>query len=207
MMDYLIKHFDDLGEAVAEHLLLVASALLISLLLAAALTVLGTYSRIVSEAMVGLFSMIYSVPSLAMFALLIPLTGLGKTTAVVVLVIYNQYLLLRNFLAGLDGVDFGIVEAAAGMGMTKMQILVKIKLPLAKPALIAGVRIASVSTVSIAVIAASINAGGLGTILFDGLRTMNFAKIFWGSAASALLAVLFDGLLGFFEKKVQGGVR
>lgn len=207
MMDYLIKHFDDLGEAVAEHLLLVASALLISLLLAAALTVLGTYSRIVSEAMVGLFSMIYSVPSLAMFALLIPLTGLGKTTAVVVLVIYNQYLLLRNFLAGLDGVDFGIVEAAAGMGMTKMQILVKIKLPLAKPALIAGIRIASVSTVSIAVIAASINAGGLGTILFDGLRTMNFAKIFWGSAASALLAVLFDGLLGFFEKKVQGGVR
>ncbi len=207
MMDYLVKHFDDLGEAVTEHLLIVAAALLLSLLIASALTVLGTYSRIVSEGMLGLFSMIYSVPSLAMFALLIPLTGLGKTTAVVVLVIYNQYLLLRNFLAGLDGVDAGIVEAAAGMGMTKMQILVKIKLPLAKPALAAGIRIASVSTVSIAVIAASINAGGLGTILFDGLRTMNYAKIFWGSAASAFLAFFFDSLLGFFEKKVQGGVQ
>lgn len=205
MMDYIVKHYDDLAEAVAEHLLIVAAALLLSLVIAAVLTVLGTYSRIVSEGMLGLLSMIYSVPSLAMFALLIPLTGLGKTTAIVVLVIYNQYLLLRNFLAGLDGVDAGIVEAAAGMGMTKMQILVKIKLPLAKSAFVAGIRIASVSTVSIAVIAASINAGGLGMILFDGLRTMNFAKIFWGSVASALLAVLFDGLLGFFEKRVQEG--
>lgn len=206
MTDYLVKHIDDLGRAVLEHLLIVAAALVLSLVIAAGLTVLCTYSRAVKESLLGLFSMIYSVPSLAMLALLVPLTGLGKTTAILVLVIYNQYLLLRNFLAGLDGVEDGIVEAAAGMGMTRMQVLVKVRLPLAKPAFVAGIRIAAVSTISIAVIAASINAGGLGTILFDGLRTMNFAKIFWGSAASALLAVFFDGLLGFFEKKVQGGV-
>lgn len=151
----------------------------------------------------GLLSMIYSIPSLAMFALLIPLTGLGRTTAILVLVIYNQYLLLQNFLAGLNGIDKSISEAAMGMGMTPMQALVKIKLPLSRKAFIAGIRIAMVATVSIATIAASINAGGLGTILFDGLRTMNPAKIIWGSLLSALLALLIDGLLRFAEKRLH----
>ena len=136
-----------------------------------------------------------------MFALLIPLTGLGRTTAVTVLVVYNQYLLLRNFLAGLENVDESIVEAAVGMGMAPMQLLFKIKLPLAKKAIIAGIRIALVATVSIATIAASINAGGLGAILFDGLRTMNYAKIVWGSVLSALLAISIDVLLRLLEKK------
>ena len=145
--------------------------------------------------------MIYSIPSLALLALLIPVTGLGRKTAIVALVIYNQYLLLRNFLAGLDGVDRGVVEAATGMGMTHMQLLWKVQVPLAKGALIAGLRIAMVSTVGIATIAASINAGGLGSILFDGLRTMNVAKILWGSLLSALLAICIDQFLILMERK------
>ena len=116
-------------------------------------------------------------------------------------VIYNQYLLLRNFLAGLDGVDSSVVEAATGMGMTHMQILWKVQIPLSRKAQIAGLRIALVSTVGIATIAASINAGGLGTILFDGLRTMNTAKILWGSLLSAALAVAIDRLLLLVERK------
>ena len=147
--------------------------------------------------------MAYSVPSLALLALLIPITGLGRKTAIVALVIYNQYLLLRNFLAGLDGVDSSVVEAATGMGMTHLQLLWKVQLPLAKKALIAGLRIALVSTVGIATIAASINAGGLGAILFDGLRTMNTAKILWGSLLSAALAVAIDRLLLLVERKSE----
>ena len=146
-------------------------------------------------------AVIYSVPSLALLALLIPITGLGRKTAIVALVIYNQYLLLRNFLAGLDGVDSSVVEAATGMGMTHMQILWKVQIPLSRKAQIAGLRIALVSTVGIATIAASINAGGLGTILFDGLRTMNTAKILWGSLLSAALAVAIDRLLLLVERK------
>ena len=192
MIDYIVKHYDDLIAATLEHLLLVLLALVISLIVAAALTILCSYSKSASNITLGLLSMVYSIPSLAMFALLIPLTGLGRTTAVTVLVVYNQYLLLRNFLAGLDSVDESIVEAAVGMGMAPMQLLFKIKLPLAKKAIVAGIRIALVATVSIATIAASINAGGLGTILFDGLRTMNYAKIVWGSVLSALLAILID---------------
>lgn len=203
MIEYLVKYHDKLITALAEHLEIVIITLVISIVLAAVLTVICNYSRTASKALINIFSMIYSIPSLAMFALLIPFTGLGMKTAIIVLVIYNQYLLLRNFLAGLDGVDGSVVEAATGMGMTKMQTLLKIKLPLSKKALISGIRIATVSTIGIGTIAASINAGGLGTILFDGLRTMNIAKIVWGSILSAALAVLIDGLLSVVEKRVR----
>ena len=201
MIAYALRYYDKLLAATWEHLQIVGFTLLISLALAALLTVLCSYSKTLSRVLLNLFSMIYSVPSLALLALLITITGLGRKTAVVALVIYNQYLLLRNFLAGLDGVDSSVVEAATGMGMTHLQLLWKVQLPLAKKALIAGLRIALVSTVGIATIAASINAGGLGAILFDGLRTMNTAKILWGSLLSAALAVAIDRLLLLVERK------
>ena len=201
MTEYFIKYHDKLFAALAEHIELVLITLVISVLLAAALTVVCNYSRRFSRLVINVFSMIYSIPSLAMFAILIPVTGLGQRTAITVLVIYNQYLLLRNFLAGLENTDPAIVEAAAGMGMTRLQILIKIKLPLSRRAIVSGIRIAAVSTVGIATIAASINAGGLGAILFDGLRTMNTAKIIWGSVLSAALAVLIDWLLSLYEKR------
>lgn len=206
MIDYIVRYHNKLLTATWEHLQLVLVAMAASLVIAAGLTLLCSYSKPAARVVLGLFSMIYSIPSLAMFALLIPVTGLGFTTAVMTLTIYNQYLLLRNFLTGLNEVDKAIVESAAGMGMSIMQILVKIQLPLCKRALVAGIRIALVATVGIATIAASINAGGLGTILFDGLRTMNEAKILWGSLLSALLAIVMDGLLSFVEKRVATGV-
>ena len=201
MIAYASRYYDKLLAATWEHLQIVVITLLISLSLAALLTVLCSYSKAISRMLLNVFSMVYSVPSLALLALLIPITGLGRKTAIVALVIYNQYLLLRNFLAGLDGVDRGVVEAATGLGMTHLQLLWKVQLPLAKKALIAGLRIALVSTVGIATIAASINAGGLGNILFDGLRTMNIAKILWGSLLSALLAIGIDQLLIVVERK------
>ena len=205
MFAYASRYYDKLLSATLEHLEIVVITLLISHALAALLTVACSCSKTLSRVLLNLFSMIYSIPSLALLALLIPVTGLGRKTAIVALVIYNQYLLLRNFLAGLDGVDRGVVEAATGMGMTHMQLLWKVQVPLAKGALIAGLRIALVSTVGIATIAASINAGGLGSILFDGLRTMNIAKILWGSLLSALLAIGIDQLLILVERKSKKG--
>ena len=203
MIAYASRYYDKLLAATLEHLQIVVITLLVSLALAALLTVACSYSKRLSRVLLNLLSMIYSVPSLALLALLIPITGLGRRTAIVALVIYNQHLLLRNFLAGLDGVDRGVVEAATGMGMTHLQLLWKVQLPLSKKALIAGLRIALVSTVGIATIAASINAGGLGAILFDGLRTMNTAKILWGSLLSAALAVAIDRLLLLVERKSE----
>ncbi len=203
MIEYAARHSDKLLSATLEHLEIVVITLLISLVVAALLTVVCSYSRALSRALLNLFSMVYSIPSLALLALLIPVTGLGRRTAIIVLVIYNQYLLLRNFLAGLDGVDPGVLEAAAGMGMTHMQRLVMVQAPLAKGAIVAGLRIALVSTVGIATIAACINAGGLGAILFDGLRTMNVAKILWGSLLSAVLAIGIDRLLAAAERRAR----
>lgn len=203
MLEYLIRHYDDLLEALLEHLQIVAITLVFSLLLAAVLTVVSVYWRKLGEVLIQIFSVLYSVPSLALFALLIPVTGLGMTTTVIVLTVYNQYLLLRNFLAGLFGIEPAVAEAAEGMGMSTMQVLMQIRIPLAKRAMFTGIQLAVVSTISIATIAAMINAGGLGTILFDGLRTLNVNKIVWGSILSAGLALGINGCFQAVEKRIK----
>lgn len=199
MWDFLLKYQDKLIHASLEHLNIVILSLTLSLLIAVMITFISMYSKLFTKVILNLFTVIYSIPSLALFALFIPVSGLGLGTAVIVLTIYNQYLLLNNFINGLNSVDSGVIDAATGIGMTKFQILMQVRLPLSKKALIAGIRIATVSTIGIATIAASINAGGLGTILFDGLRTMNINKIVWGSALSAGLAFLVNGVLSYIE--------
>ena len=195
-----MNHSDKLGKALLEHIELVVFTLIISIFIASILTILAMYSKVFSKILIYMFSVIYSIPSLALFAMLIPVTGLGKVTAITVLVIYNQYLLLRNFIAGLNEVEPGIIEAATGMGMSNMQVLFKIRLPLSKKALFTGVRLAVVSTIGIATIAASINAGGLGSILFDGLCNMDVYKIVWGSILSAGLAISVNSILRKIEQ-------
>ena len=201
-LDYWASHADDFGEALLEHFALVGMVLPWSLALAAVLTLAVMRSRRAEHISVQLLSAVYSIPSLALFSLLIPVTGLGTTTAVLVMVAYNQYLLLRNVLEGLDGIDPDIVEAAVGMGMSPWQVLYRVKLPLAAPMILAGIRLAAISTIGIATIAATINAGGLGTFLFSGLRTMNQYKIVGGTLLCALVAVVADRLLKLVERVI-----
>lgn len=202
MIEYFKKHPEKVIGPLREHIWLVLVTLVISLVIASALTVLAMRSRKVSDLLNHIFSLVYSVPSLALFALLIPVTGLGRTSAVTVLTLYNQYLLLGNFTTGLREADPIACEAAKGIGMTDMQILTRIRIPLARRAIFAGIRLAVVSTVGIASIAASINAGGLGILLFEGLRTMNIPKILWGSVLSAGMAVLLNTVLKMIEEKM-----
>lgn len=200
MIMYGIRYWNKLGNSLIEHIELVLITLIISLFIAVLLSTICVFSEIISRLLISLFSILYSIPSLAFFAILIPVTGLGEKTAIIVLVVYNQYLLLRNFMDGLNAVDHSIIEAATGMGMTKMQIVTLVRIPLSKRALFTGIRLAVVSTIGIATIAASINAGGLGTILFDGLRTMNVNKIVWGSVLSAGLAIGVNAVLARIER-------
>ncbi len=204
MIDYLSRHPERIWVPFAEHIQILLIVLVLSVALASVLTILSMRWKGLGQALNHFFSVVYSIPSLALFAILIPVTGLGMRTAVIVLVAYNQYLLLRNFLTGLSEVDPAVTEAARGMGMTELQTLFRIRVPLAKRALFAGVRLAVVSTIGIGTIAASINAGGLGTLLFDGLRTMNAAKILWGSLLSAGLAIAMNGLLRLAEERMGG---
>ena len=202
MIEYLKRHPETVIGPLIEHIWLVLVTLVISLVIASFLTVLAMRSEKVSDLLNNIFSLVYSVPSLALFALLIPITGLGRTSAVIVLTLYNQYLLLRNFTTGLREADPIACEVAKGIGMTDMQILTRIRIPLARKAIFAGIRLAIVSTVGIATIAASINAGGLGILLFEGLRTMNIPKILWGSVLSAGMAVLLNTVLKVVEEKM-----
>ncbi len=203
MIDYAIKHPDKLGNALLEHVEILILTMLLSVIIAIVLTILALASDKVSRSLIYMFSILYSIPSLALFAIMIPVTGLGKTTAITVLIAYNQYILLRQFIAALNHVEPSIIEAATGVGMSRFQILLQVQVPLAIKPLFTGLRLASVTTISMATIAAFINAGGLGTILNDGLRTMNIDKILWGGLLSAGLAIVTNVIFMLFEKRIH----
>lgn len=203
MINYLLKYPDKLLNALVGHVEIVLITLVISIVLAGLLAILAVYSKIASKLLINIFAMVYSIPSLALFAILVPLTGLGKVTAIIVLVLYNQYILLRNILDGLNNIDSAIIEAATGMGMNKSEILFQVKLPLITKPIFTGIHLAVVSTIGIATIAASINAGGIGSVLLDGLRTVNTAKILWGTLMSAGLAIVVNAILNAIEKKIS----
>lgn len=202
MIAFFQKHPEKVYVPLLEHAQITGITLLFSVAIAALLTLAALRWKRVQTILEQIFAVLYSVPSLAMFALLIPVTGLGRTTAVIVLTIYNQYLLMKNFLTGLQETDPAVVEAARGIGMSWLQTVWRIQLPLARKAIFAGIRLAVISTIGIGTIAASINAGGLGSLLLDGLRTMNTAKIFWGAVLSAALAVSMNALLGLIERHI-----
>lgn len=199
MMNYILSQYDKLWYAFVEHLQIVGITLIISLIIALALSFLILSSRNLANAVIQALEIMYSIPSMAVFAMLVPITGLGMDSAIIALVVYNQYILVRNIVTGITGVDPVIVEAAIGMGMTRSQLMYKIQIPLALPMVLAGIRLAVISTTGIATIASMINAGGLGDIIFDGLRTTNQYKIIAGAILSAAIIVIINGVIRGIE--------
>lgn len=203
VIDYLFKNYDKIIRWTTQHIEIVFITLIFSLLLTSLIIILTSLFPKTKPIVKGLFSMVYAIPSLAFFALMIPLTGLGRTTTIFVLVMYNQTILLNNILNGFDTIDPPIVEAARGMGMNKLQLLTKILIPLSMSSIFTGIRLAVVSSVGITVIGASINAGGLGTLLFEGLRTQNTVKLLWGTILASLLVILFNWLFKQVETRLK----
>ena len=191
MIAFMQKSPEILINAFLEHVEITLMALALAVILSFLVTAVLVFYPKLREISVYLLSLLYAVPSFALFALLIPVTGLGKSTAVIVLVLYAQYSMVRTFLSGITGIDPAVREAAAGMGMNRRQLLFSIQIPLAKASIFAGIRLAASSVIAIATIASAINAGGLGTLLFDGLRTMHMAKILWG----IFLTVAWSGMM------------
>ncbi|MCI5721683.1 MAG: ABC transporter permease [Firmicutes bacterium] len=202
-LKYTTKHYDKLLNALAEHLQIVGITLVISVSLAMLVSVFLMNRKKLAETVVGAWNVVYTIPSLALFALLIPVTGLGKITAVLVLVLYNQFILVRAFTDGLMRVDESVIESATGMGMTQAQIFVRVRFPLALDSIVAGIRIAIVSTIGIATVAATIGAGGLGSLLFDGMRTQNPVKMIWGTILCAGLVLMANLILKVIENRVR----
>jgi osmoprotectant transport system permease protein len=206
-MPYLLNNWGRVAELFGQHLYLTLVSLGLALLLGLPLGVLIHRVRPLRGPVLALFSVLYTVPSLSLLVLLIPFTGLSATTAIIALVIYAQLVLVRNTLAGLDGVDARTVEAATGMGMSSWQRLWRVELPLASPVILAGIRIATVATIGIGTIAAFINAGGLGVLLFEGVRTSNYDKIVAGALAVSLLAIVINWGLRAVERRLELRVR
>lgn len=198
-MDYLFSYPDRVFGYTLEHLRLVSITLIIALLIAIPVGVFVARHPRIGTPIIGLLTAVYTIPSLALFALLIPWLGLGLLNAVTALVAYSLSILVRNIAIGLRGVDPVVLEAATGMGMSPWQAFYKVELPLALPVIVAGIRIATVSVIAIATVAAFVNAGGLGTLLFDGLR--NESKIFAGVLAVAALSISIDQILRLFERR------
>ncbi|CAN5583992.1 hypothetical protein BH23CHL4_BH23CHL4_22070 [soil metagenome] len=190
--DYLIDNWREVLALTWDHIQLSGTALILALVVAIPLGVIVAARRQWRLPVLIVLGAIYTIPSLAFLAFLIPSLGLGRQPALVVLAAYAQLALVRNFSAGLAGVNTLTMEAAVGAGMTRLQAFLKVRLPLALPVLIAGLRIAAVSTISLATITAWINAGGLGTLLFEGITFDNPSMILAGTVAIAILALTVD---------------
>ncbi|WP_276357602.1 ABC transporter permease [Cohnella caldifontis] len=199
-MSYLFRNFDKVMPFFWEHLSLTFTSLLIALCIALPLGFLTAKFRKLQTPITGVLGIIYTIPSMALYAALIPYTGLGTTTAMIGLVAYAQMILVRNIAAAIKGIDPMMIEAAKGMGMSKGQIVAKIELPLAVPVVIAGIRVATVSIISIGTVAAWIGAGGLGRLIYQGLNHDHTGKIVAGTVTIAILAIAADLLFRAIEK-------
>lgn len=200
-LDYLFRRWDRVWALTLDHLTLSATVILVALVFAIPLGILAARMPRFSTPLLAFLGALYTIPSLAFLALLIPTLGIGRRPAIVVLAVYAQIFLVRNIVAGLRGVDAATLEAARGLGMTRLQEFWRVRWPLALPVMIAGLRTATVTTISLATIAAWIGAGGLGTLLFEGITRDDPNRILAGALAITALAILTDALLRFVESR------
>jgi osmoprotectant transport system permease protein len=194
----------EIAELTGEHIVLVAVALSTASLIGIPTGISLARKEAWRGAVLGFTNVVQTIPSLALFGFLIPLPfigGIGKRTAVVALVLYALLPILRNTLTGILGVDPAVVESAVAMGMTDRQRLFRVELPLAAPTILAGVRVAAVTTIGTATIAAAIGGGGLGVFIFRGLASVDSSQILAGAVPAALLALAADGGLGWIERR------
>ena len=193
--DWLSSHTDVILRAVREHVVLTGLAVGIGLLIAFPLALLVRRWRWLQTPVLSLTGILYTIPSLALLALLVPWTGLSRTTAEIALVSYTLLILIRNIVAGLDGVPPDVREAAEGMGYSRTRQLMRVELPLAVPVIVAGIRIAVVTTVGLVTVTALIGQGGLGQLILDGLTRDFRTEVVVGSLLSVALATSADLLL------------
>jgi len=194
-LEYLDTRQVRLVDATTEHIMITLVSVALGIVVAVPLTLLARRYRTTESLILGASTAIYTIPSLAMFSLLLPYLGLSTTTVVVGLALYSLTILVRNMLAGLAGVPGEVKEAARGMGYGNGRLLVNVEVPLALPTIIAGIRVATVSTVALTTVGAIVGFGGLGNLLYESIRTRFKAEILTASVICVLLAVTLDLVL------------
>lgn len=193
--DWARENIDRFGTPTVQHLELVVISLLVGFVVAFALSLLAHRRKWLQPPLLGATGILYTIPSIAFFFLLLPVTGIGKDTAIIALAAYTLQIIYRNTMLGLANVPSSVKDAARGMGLTDRQILWRVELPLATPEIIAGLRIAVVSTIAIATLAVFIGGGGLGTQIYGGGNLTFPTSIFIALAIVLLMALAFDVIL------------
>ncbi|WP_366516991.1 MULTISPECIES: ABC transporter permease [unclassified Microcoleus] len=206
MINFINRYGAEMVQRSMEHLYLVIVAIVISTIVGIPLGILVTRKPKLKKPILGFANIMQTIPSLALFGLLIPvpvLGGIGDRTAIIALTLYSLLPIIRNTYTGIVGVDRAIVMAGTGMGMTDMQLLWQVELPLALGVILAGVRVAAVIAIGLATIAAAIGAGGLGVFIFRGVATVNNQLLLAGAIPAALMALAADFGLGFVEARLS----
>ncbi len=196
----------DVGELTLEHLTLVLISSAFAIAIGVGVGIIATRQPTVRRISVTVASILQTIPSLALFGFLLPIPligGIGNRTAIICLVLYSLLPILRNTIVGIVSVDRPVREAAIAMGMTDRQLLRLVELPLAAPTIIAGIRIAVVTNIGTAVIAAVIGGGGLGVLVFRGLASVDTLEILAGALPAAALALLADAGISFWERRLS----
>ena len=193
--------------ALVEHVKLTVIAVVVGFAIAFAAALVTYRYRRFETPFLTFSAIVYTIPSLALFQLLVPITGISVTTVEIALVSYTLLILFRNILSGLRSTPADVLEAARGMGYTGTQTLLRVQLPLALPAIVAGIRIATVTTISLATVAAFVLPDGLGQPILDGLKTFFKTKFIAAGALAVALAIVADGLLVLAQRTVAPWAR
>lgn len=201
-LTWLQRNAGDIWDRLVEHLYLTGLAVAVGFVVAVGLSLLAIRYRRTYGPITAFTNILFTIPSLALFAILVPFTGLSVLTAEIALVSYTLLVIVRNLVAGIDGVPAAVKEAADGMGYTERRRFRQIEVPLALPVIIAGVRIATVTTVGLVTVSAIIGYGGLGFFILRGLQTFYWTPILVGTVGSALLAVALDMAFVRIERRL-----
>jgi len=202
-MKWLINHWEDVLIALGEHVAIALTALVIASVVSLAIGIWAAKNDRVYRVALAVSGFLYTIPTLAFLALLIPVVGLGKSNAIICMVAFSLMILIRNVAAGIREVPEEVTDAARGMGMRPTEVLFRVELPLALPVIVAGLRIAAVTVISVTVVGAYVNAGGLGTLIFSGMSNDFAPKIWTGAITACALAVVADLSLARLERGLK----
>ncbi len=206
LYQFMLQNHTEVLELTLEHLWLVGISTILAVLVGIPLGILITRHPALNKPVLGGANIIQTIPSLALFGFLLPAPWIGERAdriAILALALYALLPMIRNTYVGIKGVDPAVIEAGRGMGLTDLQLLFQVELPLALGVIIAGVRVATVISVGLATIAAAIGAGGLGEYIFRGLAMVNNQVILAGAIPAAVMALLADVSLGWLEKRLS----
>lgn len=199
LLEFLSYRIGDIGKLTIEHLQITAMSVTFAVLMGVPTGILITRYKKIANVVLSTANVFQTLPSLALFGLIIPILGIGYMPSVFVLFLYALLPIIKNTYLGITGVDPAVIDAGKGMGMTDMQILTKIEVPLSLPVIMGGIRISTVINIGTATLAALIGAGGLGDFIFKGISLNNSNMILAGAIPTALLAIIVDQLLGKVE--------